>query len=173
MACHHLGHLLNSGNKELVYKDRPGNTGLFLGKIQKYNKNKGYVTVKLNEPVGIGDTLSLENEKNLYTISELMDENFKNITETKINQTVIIGRIKGNITLGNKIYKMSSKKLNEKALTSFNKDYKKIPLKCEINVQKEKPISITITSASNLLLYKPNLYIRIYSSTSKKQTYRF
>ncbi len=154
MACHHLGHLLNSGNKELVYKEKPGNTGLFLGKIQKYNKNKGYVTVKLNEPVGIGDTLSLENEKNLYTISELMDENFKNITETKINQTVIIGRIKGNITLGNKIYKMSSKKLNEKALTSFNKDYKKIPLKCEINVQKEKPISITITSASNLLLYK-------------------
>ena len=36
--------------------------GLFLGKVEKYNKNKGYITVKLNEPIEVGDTISLEKE---------------------------------------------------------------------------------------------------------------
>ena len=35
-------------------------------------------------------------------------ENSKNITDTKIGQTVTIGRMKGNINLGAKIYKMTS-----------------------------------------------------------------
>ncbi len=148
------GHLSSEGNKKLVYKDAPGNTGLFLGKIQKYNPKKGYVTVKLNEPIEIGDTVSLLTEKKLYTVSELMDQNFKNISETNIGKTVVIGRVKGNICLGDKIYKMSSKKLNDKANSSFNKDYKKIGLSCEINIKKNMPISLTIKSANNLLLYK-------------------
>lgn len=36
--------------------------GLYLGKVQNYNKNKGYITVKLKENIAIGDTISLENE---------------------------------------------------------------------------------------------------------------
>ncbi len=148
------GHLSNEGNKKLVYKDSPGNTGLFLGKIQKYNPKKGYVTVKLNEPIEIGDTVSVSTEEKIYTVSELMDLNYKNITETKINDTVILGRVKGNIKLGDKISKMSSKKLNEKANLSLKKEYKKVLLKCKITVKENTPISISIKSASNLLLYK-------------------
>ena len=57
-----------------------------------------------------GDTISLEHEEGSYTISELM-EDAKNITKTKIGQTVTIGRMKGTINLGDKIYKISSKLL--------------------------------------------------------------
>ena len=56
------GHLANEPNKNLIFKEKPNNMGLFLGKVEKYNKNKGYITVKLQEPIEIGDTISLEKE---------------------------------------------------------------------------------------------------------------
>ena len=102
------GHLSNEPNKNLIFKEKPNNMGLFLGKVEKYNKNKGYITVKLQEPIEIGDTISLEKESGTYNVSELMLKD-KNIKDTFIGQTVTIGRMKGNINLGDKIYKISSK----------------------------------------------------------------
>ena len=148
------GHLSNEANRNLVFKEKPNNMGLFLGKVQKYNAKKGYITVKLNEPIGIGDTISLEKEQGTYTISELMDTNMKNIKFTEIGQTVVIGRMKGNIKLGNQIYKMSSKKLNLLAQNSCSKENRKVLLNCHIAIKENKPISITVTSASNIELYK-------------------
>ncbi len=148
------GHLSNEANRNLVFKEKPNNMGLFLGKVQKYNQKKGYITVKLNEPISIGDTISLEKEQGVYTISELMDTNMKNIRFTEIGQTVVIGRMKGNIKLGNQIYKMSSKKLNLLAQSSCAKENRKVLFNCHIVIKENEPITITVTSASNLELYK-------------------
>lgn len=147
------GHLNKKENKELVYKEKPNNMGLFLGIVEKYNKNKGLITLKLKEKIETGDTISLQNETGTYTISELMEDN-KNIITTEIGQTVIIGRMKGNIKLGDKIYKMSSKSLISEAQESYKHENKKIPLTCKISIKKEQPISITIKSNCNLDLYK-------------------
>lgn len=147
------GHFENTPNKNLVFKEKPNNMGLFLGIVEKYNKNKGYISLKLKEQINIGDTISLENESGSYTISELMEKS-KNINETKIGQTVTIGRMKGNIKLGDKIYKLSSKQLSNNAKESYKKENKKIPLNCKIIIKKLNPISIHITSCSDLPLYK-------------------
>lgn len=147
------GHFENTPNKNLVFKEKPNNMGLFLGIVEKYNKNKGYISLKLKEQINIGDTISLENESGSYTISELMEKS-KNINETKIGQTVTIGRMKGNIKLGDKIYKLSSKQLSNNAKESYKKENKKIPLNCKIIIKKLNPISIHITSCCNLPLYK-------------------
>ena len=150
------GHLLNEPNKNLVFKDKPNNMGLFLGKVQKYNKNKGYITVKLQEPIEIGDTISLEKEKGSYNVSELMDKN-KNIKETSIGQTVTIGRMKGNINLGDSIYKMSSKTLNTLAQNSINGEHRKISLNCKVTIKHNEPLKITVTptteTANNFDIY--------------------
>ena len=148
------GHLDSEPNKNLVFKEKPNNMGLLLGKVQNYNKNKGLITVKLKEPIKIGDTISLENEKGSYTISELLDDN-KNITETKVGQTVTIGRMKGNISCNDKIYKMSSKELSTLAKESYQKENRQIPLNCKVIIKKNTPISIQITSAnSSNILYR-------------------
>ncbi len=140
------GHLANEPNKNLIFKEKPNNMGLFLGKVEKYNKNKGYITVKLQEPIEIGDTISLEKETGSYNVSELMVKN-KNIKETSIGQTVTIGRMKGNINLGDKIYKLSSKKLNLIAKNSINGEHRKIPLNCSITIKHNEPLQINITPA--------------------------
>ena len=146
------GHLSDEPNKKLVYKEKPNHMGLFLGTVQSYNKNKGYITLKLKEPISIGDKVSLENENGSYTISELMDKN-NNIKETKLNQTVTIGRIKGNINLGDKIYKISSKVLSNNSKESYKNENRKISLNCNVTIKKDLPISIKITSDNNIPEY--------------------
>lgn len=147
------GHLDTEPNKNLIFKQKPNNMGLFLGTVQKYNKNKGHITLKLKEHIEIGDTISYENESGSYTVSELMENN-KNIKETKIGQVVTIGRMKGNIKPGDKIYRLSSKVLLQEAKESYKKENRKVLLNCTVNIKKNEPISISITSCSNLELYK-------------------
>lgn len=143
------GHLTNESNRNLVFKEKPNNMGLFLGKVEKYNKIKGYITVKLNETIDIGDTISLEHENGTYRISELLLDN-KNILGTKIGQTVTIGRVKGMINLGDNIYKICSKNLIKVADESFKKENIKIPLNCKINLKLGKPVNIEVTFCNSL-----------------------
>ena len=147
------GHLEKEANRDFIFKEKPNNMGLFLGIVQKYNKSKGLITLKLKENIKIGDTISLQNEDSSYTISELMSDG-KNITKTQIDQTVTIGRMKGNINLGDKIYKMSSKELLTKAQKSYKTENKKIHLTCTVTIKKNEPISILVTSSSKLDVYK-------------------
>ena len=147
------GHLDTDPNKNLVFKEKPNNMGLILGTVQKYNKNKGHITLKLKEHLEIGDTISCENESGSYTVSELMENN-NNIKETKIGQVVTIGRMKGNIKPGDKIYRLSSKTLLQEAKESYRKENRKVLLNCIVNIKKGEPISISINSCSNLELYK-------------------
>ncbi|MBO6244230.1 MAG: U32 family peptidase, partial [Clostridia bacterium] len=147
------GHLENTPNKNLVFKEKPNNMGLYLGKIQHFNKSKGLITLKLKTPVEIGDTISIENEKGTYTISELMENN-KNITTTKQGQLVTIGRMKGNISVKNKVYKMSSKSLLQSAKESYKYENKKMFLNCKVTIKKDLPISIRITPANGIAIYK-------------------
>ena len=155
------GHLSDEPNKKIVYKEKPNHMGLFLGTVQSYNKNKGYITLKLKEPISIGDKVSLENENGSYTISELMDKN-NNIKGTKTNQTVTIGRIKGNINLGDKIYKISSKILTNNAKESYKNENRKVSLNCNVTIKKDLPISINITSDNDIPEYKDlNIYYEL------------
>lgn len=147
------GHLSNEPNKKLVFKDKSDNMGLFLGKVEKYNSNKGYITVKLNEPIEVGDTVALERESGTYNVSEVMVSN-KNIKGTKVGQTVTIGRMKGNIKLGDKIFKMSSKSQNSITNDSLRFENRKVALNCEVTVKKNQPLEINITSANDLDIYK-------------------
>ena len=159
------GHLNSHANKDLIFSEKPNNMGLFLGHVAKYNPSKGLITLNLNEPIEIGDTIALEKETGTYTISELMTKN-TNIKTANPNDFVTIGRMKGNIKVGDKIYKMSSKQLTTLAYSSFENDIqtKKIPLNCEIKIVKNSPISMHVSSACDLEIYrKLDIYCEIDS----------
>ena len=139
------GHLSNDANRKLVYPEKQNNMGLPLGKIIKYNPKKGLITTNLENTLSIGDGISFENENTKYTISELMDKD-KNIKQAKTNQTVTFGRMKGNINVGDKIYKISDKELSGLALESYSKEYRKNLIDCKINIHENKKISVAIYS---------------------------
>lgn len=137
------GYLEGKPNKEFVYKQKPNNMGLYLGTVHNFNSNKGYITLKLEEDVSIGDSVSLEKEKGLYTISELMINN-QNVPSAKKGDIVKIGRIKGRISVNDKIYKISSKELNTIANEFVNSEKIKQIIHCKIAVHKNNPISMQL-----------------------------
>ena len=146
------GHLTESSNKDLVYKHKSNNMGIFLGTISNFNNNKGHITFTTTDTVNVGDKISVENKKHetaIYTISELMI-NDKNIPQAVEGQKIKIGRMKGDISVGDKIYKISDKLLTSTALSTLDKENRKIDLTCKMTVKKDLPVSIEITDKSGI-----------------------
>ena len=137
------GYLENKPHPNLIYKNKPNNMGIFIGTVSNFNNNKGYITLKLQDNISIGDTVSLEKEKGSYTISELMINN-KNVPYAQKGDIVKIGRIKGNIFNNDKFFKMSSKELNTFTSKFINEENIKNKINCKIIVHKGCPISMQI-----------------------------
>ncbi len=138
------GHFSNEPNQNLIYSKKSNNMGLFIGKIQNFNPQKGHITLKLENTISIGDRISINDEN--YTISELMIKN-QNFPTVEANKIVTIGRMKGNLSNGMSIFKINSKKLNDKSSSSFQngKEQLNIPLNASIKIFINKPIELTIT----------------------------
>ncbi len=137
------GHLDSKENMNLVFKEKQNNMGLYLGKISKYNKNKGIISTTLENNLSIGDSITFEKEPTKYTISELLNKN-QNIKNANYSQTVSFGRMKGNINLGDKIYKISDKELSSIAKNSYQKENIKQDLICNLKIHHDEKIHIKI-----------------------------
>ena len=137
------GHLDSKENRNLVFKEKQNNMGLYLGKISKYNKNKGIISTTLENNLSIGDSITFEKEPTKYTISELLNKN-QNIKNASYGQTVSLGRMKGNINLGDKIYKISDKELSSITKNSYQKENIKQDLICNLKIHHDEKIHIKI-----------------------------
>lgn len=143
------GHLKDTTNRNLIFKEKPNNMGIYLGTVSNYNANKGHITLTLNDTISVGDTINFEKEQTTYRVSELMINN-KNITNCKVSDKVTIGRMKGNINIGDKIYKLSSKDLCEKAIYSYSSENKKLALNCVLNLHLDEPIKLRVFDNNGL-----------------------
>lgn len=163
------GHLSKDYNKNLVFKEKQNNCGLFLGTIEKYNAKKGLITFKCAENLHIGDSIATQNEQGSYKISELMLKN-TNIKESKCGDVVTIGRMKGNIKVGDKLYKISDSIITSEIRSTFseNSENRKVKLIFNSKFALNKPIELNISSNSNIDVYK-NLNINIISIKCPEQ----
>lgn len=149
-----VGHLDKEPNLDLVFKEKQNNMGIYIGNVSNYNSKKGHVTLNLNDMLKVGDSITFENEPTTYRVSELMFQG-KNIPFACDDEVVTIGRMKGNIAPGDKIFKISSKTLSETAKETFSgKELKKIKFNCKITVKKGMPITVSVKPARGYELYK-------------------
>ena len=157
------GHLDSAPNKSLIYPQKSNNMGIFLGTISNFNSNNGHISFTTNSTLHVGDKLCIENKKhetNTYTISELMSQN-KNIKEAHSGDYIKIGRMKGEIFVGNKIYKISDNLLTSSALDTIKHEFRKINLSCEMNVKLNSPISLKIYNDNICAEVVSNIYPEI------------
>lgn len=139
------GHLSNEPNKELIFKDKPNNMGIYIGNVYNYNSNKGHIKLTVQEEISIGDTITFEREDSKYTISELMEvESDKNIVTATPGSRVTIGRMKGNIKPGDKIYKLTSKELLNRVKDNLSQENIKNPINAVLDVHLDEPIKLQI-----------------------------
>lgn len=163
------GYLNPKPNNNLICKNKPNNMGIYIGKVSNFNKNKGYITAKLEDNIAIGDSVSLEKEKGSYTVSELILVSNSKETNTPYadkSQIVKIGRIKGNINIGDSIYKIGSKKLNNYVKELLNTESKKTDINCILEVHKNTPITMTINTFidDSSITDNNTLYKELYSN---------
>lgn len=137
------GHLSIEPNNNLIYSKKPDNMGLYLGNISNYNSSKGHITLKLIETISVGDCISIEGEDGKYTVSELIKDN-NNLKSADIGTVVKLGRMKGNICVGKRVYKLINKSLVDSCKTTFSQgtEIKKIPIKCKLIVKNNSPIKV-------------------------------
>ena len=142
------GHLDSKANTSLVFPEKPNNMGIYIGNIANLKPNKGHVFINLTDNVSIGDTIEFEKESTKYTVSELMIKN-KNITTGLKKQLVEVGRMKGNLHIGDKVYKTNSKELSTSSYLSYQEEHKKIDLSACITLKKNSPILLSVSTLSN------------------------
>ena len=153
------GHLDSNPNKKLIFPDKPNHMGICLGTIEKYNSNKGLISLTLEAPLDLGDYVSVEKEDSNYLVSELMKKD-QNIKSAEVGTRITIGRMKGKIRTGDKIYKVVSKKLVDFSRASYeNCENKKIPLNCNITIKKNIPIKMELFTTNEA--HTPDLYHNI------------
>ena len=156
------GHFSKEPNLDLVFKEKPNNMGIYIGNVSNYNPKKGHITLNLNNRISLGDSITFEKEPTKYRVSELMFQD-KNIPFACNNEMVTIGRMKGNISPGDKIFKLISKRLSDSISPTFSgKEFKKIKLNCNIVVKENMPISVSAMPAKEYESYK-NISISIDS----------
>lgn len=102
--------------------EKPKNWGIFVGKVDAYDGKK-FITLNNISNLHIGDGIEVwngENESPSTIISEIIGNK--------------IGRIRGKINIGDKVYKTSDKKLNATAKESYSRGFIK---KSKVNVSIE------------------------------------
>lgn len=143
------GHLKNSPNTDFVYPEKPNNAGIYIGNISNYSAHKGYVSFTLKNSLSIGDIISFDNDHRKYTVSELM-KNGLNLTSAYKGEKITVGRMKGKISIGAKIYKLTSKSLFSTANSSFtNAENIKTYLNANISIKEGEPIVLKVSTINS------------------------
>ncbi len=134
-------YLKGKTGKDVMCYEKPKNWGLYIGKVLSYdNKNSISISNEGNIDLIVGDGIEIwngQNESPSCVISNLV----------KTNKGFEISRIHGNISIGDKVYRTSSKALNQKAKESYSRGFvRHNKVDCKITIKEYTPISLKINN---------------------------
>lgn len=132
------GYLFSSPKIDVINIEKSNNRGLYLGKVEDYNRNTQRIKVKLGVDLSRGDGIEVWNGPSSDiggTVINIYINN-ESISIASAGQSVEI-ELKGDIKKGDEIYKTLDAGLLDKLerTYAYDKEYKKIPLYGEINVR--------------------------------------
>ena len=135
-------YLVQKQGKDMMCYEKPKNWGIYVGKVLSYD-NKRYIEVSNSANLNIGDGIEIWNGETSSPSTI--------ISEIEGNK---IGRIKGNINVGDKVYKTSDKNLMRDAKESYSRNStRKSPIDIEVIIKNNTPILFKI----NNIKYETNV----------------
>lgn len=139
------GFVNDASKEEVANIERPNNYGYLIGEIIK--KEKDTIWIRLHKSLSKGDQIRIETLNKRIEISlpitRLYDGNF-NMIETA-SKTAIIS-CKEKVNIGAKVYKTKDAQFVDEANRSLLKnEYKKLPIKMELNCHIGKPLFLKVT----------------------------
>lgn len=150
------GYLFSSPKIDVINIEKANNRGLYLGKVEQFNKRQNKLKIKLEIDIANGDGISIWNGssediggtvRNIYINNKL-------IKEAKKGQAVEI-EIKGNIQKGDKVYKTLNASLVDelKQTYAYDREHKKIPIYGEIKIEINENIKLHIWDGEGHTVY--------------------
>ncbi len=130
------GYLFGNPGAKLITKDLPKHQGVYLGRVkQPYKNNLIDILLESDSELKIGDGIEVHNRS--------LPGNIVTFIEKKETGVIRIGDIKGKVSPGDKVYKISDKELNKSARNT----YEPLPDGSEKNLRKA-PVNMTFTARS-------------------------
>lgn len=127
------GYLKGKTGKDMMCYEKPKNWGTYVGKVTAYD-GKRYIELDDISKIQIGDGIEVWNNDN-SSPSTIVSEIVKNK----------IGRIHGNIHIGDKVYKTLDKSLNARARETFSRGFvRRTPVDVELHILKDQKIKVVI-----------------------------
>ncbi|MBQ9313645.1 MAG: U32 family peptidase [Clostridia bacterium] len=127
------GYHHQKSGKDMMCYEKPKHWGIYVGKVTNYD-GKRYIKIDSKNKLNIGDGIEIwngENESPSAIISEL--------TNGKI------GRISGNIHVGDKVYKTYDKELMQKAKETYSRGFvRKQSVNVILEIKIDSPIVVKI-----------------------------
>lgn len=145
------GYLKGKLGRNMMFKYRPNHMGGYIGNVEHYNPNKGYVKIKLDKELFLGDSLSIKD--GTCKISELMVGN-NNIKNGRIGQSVTIGRMYGNICKGDKVYRTVDINLNKSIQQVSSKENIRRKIDCTVVIKENEPIMVEVIDIETKITVK-------------------
>lgn len=162
------GYLYGNPKKHLMSGDFSKHQGIYIGKVtassgprkaaggadpeKKGTRQRGIVTIKLTEKLSVGDGIEIKNRDLSGNLVTFMKRGDKKIDHADKGDTVAVGYIDGNISPGDRVFKISDKELMQRARASFEgksgaaeKAMRKMEISFAFSAGLSKPISLTAT----------------------------
>lgn len=120
------GYLNRNPKKNLMSGDLSKHQGIYIGKVAKNsntlraeNRQRGLVTIQLEQDLSVGDGIEIRNKELPGNLVTFMKQKDNKIALAGKGQIVTVGYIDGNMTAGDKVYKITDKSLMQKARASY------------------------------------------------------
>ena len=135
------GYLISKDSSKLWCFAKPKHLGTYLGKVLSYDERKNNIDMKLEQDISIGDLIEVSNKELSSAVISFIRCRKDRVKIAKKGDIVTIGDIKGKIDKGQKVYKITSKVLNEELKQYFSgKSIKKNKLDIKVILKiDEKP----------------------------------
>jgi len=128
------GYLKDKDSSKIWCSTKPKHLGTYLGTVLEYDERKANIKIKLEQELAIGDVIEVSNKELASAMISFIRNKKDRVKIANKGDIVTIGDIKGKINKNDKVYKITSKLLNEELKKYFSgKSLKKNKL--DINVK--------------------------------------
>jgi len=139
------GYLTSKDSRNIWCDTKPKHLGTYLGRVIEYDKRKNNIHIKLEQDLALGDVVEVSNNELSSAMISFIRHKKDRVKTAKKGDIVTIGDIKGNISQGQTVYKITSKELNDELKNYFSgKSIKKnkADMKVILNIGEEPEVEM-------------------------------
>ncbi|KAB3529807.1 U32 family peptidase [Alkaliphilus serpentinus] len=151
------GYILGSSYQEVINTEKPGNRGVFIGKV-KALKGRNRISILLEKPLSKGDGIEIHGAENIGGLISAIYINQKQVEEGKAGDLVDI-EIKGNMKIGDRVFKTHDVHLIKELQETYRDEGKKIKISGEATITLDETMKLYIWDDAGNTLYKESSFI--------------